>query len=79
MTKVLLAIDDEHLKELIIANGYDEDFIADIEREKADAQKMVEEIKREVARDCIETLNGCMYSDYEDMCNVLKKTYKIGE
>jgi hypothetical protein len=47
MTKVLLAIDDEYLKELIITNGYDEEFIADIEREKADAQKMVEALIKE--------------------------------
>jgi hypothetical protein len=47
MTKVLLAIDEEYLKELIIANNYDEDFIADIEREKADAQKMVEALIKE--------------------------------
>jgi hypothetical protein len=73
MTKVLLAVDEEFIsdfKEHIERDNqysprlegrikaYDEE----IAQAKADAQKMVEEIK-----------------DYEDMCNVLKKTYKIGD
>jgi hypothetical protein len=80
MTKVLIAIDDEHLKELIIANGYDEEFIADIEREKADAQKMVEalikETEQNTAKEIVEycekhrtvrKVNGVKYINIEQL------------
>ena len=33
--------------------------------------------RKEVAEDCIKTLNGATYTDYEDMVNVLKKDYGI--
>ena len=36
--KVLLLVDADNLNELIKRNGFDEEFIADIEREKADAE-----------------------------------------
>jgi hypothetical protein len=57
MNKILLAVDEQDLEGLIIANGYDEDFIADIEKEKADAQKMVEEARRETIENVIETIS----------------------
>ena len=46
---------------------------------KKHIEEAIKETEQRVANDCIKTLNGCMYQDYEDMCNVLKKTYKIGE
>lgn len=40
-------------------------------------QAQIDKARKEVADDCIKTLNGATYTDYEDMVNVLKREYGV--